>query len=96
MDAHIFRQQPRQAAHQAGGVAVDAAGVQGCAGDVQVGDLAAGVYPGVGAPGHAQLGRGPQHQSQCLLQGSLHGAQGRIPLFRPAMELGPVIGQVQA
>ena len=38
----------------------------GRAGHVQVDDLAAGVHPGVGAPGHRQLRRGgqPQHPSE--------------------------------
>ena len=72
-----------------------AAADQGIGVDVHVGNLTASVHPGVGAARHGHRGAGgAQHGVECLLEVALHGAQAVLP--GPAVEGGPVVGEVDA
>ncbi|BBG04614.1 hypothetical protein PSA01_27130 [Pseudonocardia saturnea] len=58
-----------------------------------MGDLAGRVHPGVGASGHGQPQRHPQHGGQRIGEHPLHRAP--VGLRGPAGEVGAVVGDVQ-
>jgi len=75
--AEVWAGSPADSVTLSGGGAINAVTFgPGRGGDVQVDDLAAGVYPGIGAAGHRQFGgrRQPQHSSERCGQHVLYGS----------------------
>ena len=89
-DAHVRRQHAGEAVQQRRVERLPSRRVE-----IGVGHLPGGVHAGVGAPGHGQRDRRlPGYPRQRILQHALHGAP--AGLDRPAGEVRPVIGDVEA